>query len=252
MVLVYSNINLWKAVQSSTSLVAFCSVRWVFSSRWIYISNYKPVQGISDNTGLMLSEPWYFTLRSASHTKILDRWTLLLYIASKWSWEVIRKDSDTSNCFQAHHKASSILHELTISKTLEQNQQLNCTLVKTAIAIFLDAPHQFWAEAISTATNLRNRSTMFTVKGATAHQQAWYSQKPPVNPLMVFGCMAYMHTSLTPRPGSVFYSDAKMCRKDTKSMTLSLRGSSRVEVSGLMSKRWKDHWLRKKGLYNIH
>ena len=86
----------------------------------------------------------------------------------------------TSKCFQAHLKACGIRHELTIPKTPEQNgvaERLNRTLVETTRAMLLDAklPHMFWAEAISTAAYLRNRSPTSAVEGTTPHQ-AWYGQ----------------------------------------------------------------------------
>lgn len=103
----------------------------------------------------------------------------------------------TSNRFQAHLKTCGIRHELTIPKTPEQNgvaERLNRTLVETTRAMLLDAklPHQFWAEAVSTATYLRNRSPTSAVEGATPHQ-AWYGQKPRVEHLRVFGSAAYVH-----------------------------------------------------------
>ena len=84
-----------------------------------------------------------------------------------------------------------------IPKTPEQKgvaERLNRTLVETTRSMLLDAklPHQFWAEAISTATYLRNRSPTSAVEGATPHQ-AWYGQKPRVEHLRVFGSAAYIH-----------------------------------------------------------
>ena len=103
----------------------------------------------------------------------------------------------TSKSFQAHLKACGIRHELTIPKTPEQNgvaERLNRTLVETTRAMLLDAklPQKFWAEAISTAAYLRNRSPTSAVEGTTPHQ-AWYGQKPRVEHLRVFGCVAYVH-----------------------------------------------------------
>ena len=103
----------------------------------------------------------------------------------------------TSNSFQAHLKSCGIRHELTIPKTPEQNgvaERLNRTLVETTRAMLLDAklPHQFWAEAISTATYLRNRSPTSAVKGATPYE-GWHGDKPQVKHLKVFGSTAYVH-----------------------------------------------------------
>ena len=103
----------------------------------------------------------------------------------------------TSNAFQAHLKCCGVRHELTIPKTPEQNgvaEHLNCTLLEATRALLLDAklPQQFWAEAISTAAYLRNRSPTTAVDGATPHQ-AWFGQKPRVDHLRVFGCTGYVH-----------------------------------------------------------
>ena len=60
--------------------------------------------------------------------------------------------------------------------------------------MLLDAnlPHKFWAEAISTAAYLRNRSPTSAVEGTTPHE-AWYGRKPRVEHLRVFGSTAYVH-----------------------------------------------------------
>ena len=114
--------------------------------------------------------------------------------------KVLRMDNGgefTSKVFEAHLKACGIRHELTIPKTPEQNgvaERLNRTLVETTRAMLLDAnlPQKFWAEAVSTAAYLRNRSPSSAVGGITPHQ-AWYGQKPRVDHLRVFGCTAFVH-----------------------------------------------------------
>ena len=103
----------------------------------------------------------------------------------------------TSKKFQDHLKACGIRHERTIPKTPEQNgaaERLNRTLVEATRAMLLDAklPQSFWAEAISTATYLRNRSPTSAVDGRTPHQ-AWYDKIPGAEHLRVFGCAAYAH-----------------------------------------------------------
>ncbi len=103
----------------------------------------------------------------------------------------------TSNAFQAHLKACGVRHELTIPKISEQNgaaEHLNHTLVEMMSAMLLDAklPHRFWAEAVSTAAYVRNRSLTSAVVGTTPHQ-AWFGKKPRVDHLRVFGCTVYVH-----------------------------------------------------------
>ena len=103
----------------------------------------------------------------------------------------------TSREFQNHLKNCGIRHELTIPQTPEQNgaaERLNRTLVETTRSMLLDArlPQSFWAEAVSTAAYLRNRSPTSTLEDMTPHQ-AWYGQKPGVKHLRVFGSIAYAH-----------------------------------------------------------
>ncbi len=51
---------------------------------------------------------------------------------------------------------------------------------------------KFWAEALSTAGYLRNRSVTTAVNGMTPHE-AFTGEKPSVQHLKVFGCDAYIH-----------------------------------------------------------
>ena len=51
---------------------------------------------------------------------------------------------------------------------------------------------QFWAEALSTATFLRNRSPTKAVCGMTPHE-AWTGEKLQVDGLRIFGCQAFVH-----------------------------------------------------------
>ena len=105
----------------------------------------------------------------------------------------------TSTEFQNYLKGSGIRHELTIPKSPEQNgaaERLNRTLVETTRSMLLDAklPQAFWAEAVSTAAYLRNRSSTSALENMTPHQ-AWYGWKPGVEHLRVFGSTAYVHIS---------------------------------------------------------
>ena len=53
-------------------------------------------------------------------------------------------------------------------------------------------PLTFWAEAISTACYVRNRSPTAFLKNVTPYKH-WYGKKPDVSNLKVFGCKAYVH-----------------------------------------------------------
>ncbi len=94
-------------------------------------------------------------------------------------------------------KTKGIRHELTVPKTPEQNgiaEWMNKTLMETVRSMLADAklPERFWAEALSTAVYLRNRSPTKSVEGMTPFE-AWTGKKPKVDYLRVFGCIAYAH-----------------------------------------------------------
>ena len=59
-------------------------------------------------------------------------------------------------------------------------------------------PKQFWAEALSTATYLRNLSPTKAVKDMTPYE-AWNNLKPDVQHLRVFGSICYAHIHKTER-----------------------------------------------------
>ena len=101
--------------------------------------------------------------------------------------------------FQSYLKKEGVRHELTVPKTPEQNgvaERMNRILVESVRAMLADArlPHRFWAEALSTAVYLRNRSPTMAVKGMTPFE-AWTGEKPNVEHLRVFGCAAYAHVA---------------------------------------------------------
>ena len=73
-------------------------------------------------------------------------------------------------------------------------ERMNKTLVESVRSMLIDArlPHKFWAEALSTAVYLRNRSPTKAVEDKTPYE-AWSGDRPNVKHLRVFGCIAYAH-----------------------------------------------------------
>ena len=114
--------------------------------------------------------------------------------------KVLRTDNGgeyTSREFENYLKSEGICHELTVPKAPEQNgvaKRLNRTLVEAVRSMLVDAnlPHKFWAEALSTAVYLKNRSPTKAVKDMTPFE-AWKNTKPKVGHLRVFGCNAFAH-----------------------------------------------------------
>ena len=74
------------------------------------------------------------------------------------------------------------------------------TLVEAVRTMLADSnlPHRFWAEALSTAVYLRNRSPTKALSGITPYE-AWNGTKPYVSILRIFGCCVYAHVVKTER-----------------------------------------------------
>ncbi len=114
--------------------------------------------------------------------------------ASGRQLKVLRTDNGgefTSTEFESYLQLRSegIRHEKTVPKTPEQNgvaERQNRTLVETIRSIIMLAdsklPHKFWAEALSTAVYLRNRSPTRALPGITPYE-AWMNTKPKVEHL---------------------------------------------------------------------
>lgn len=103
----------------------------------------------------------------------------------------------TSREFEDYLKREGIRHEYTVSKTPEQNgvaERMNQTLVDTVRAMLSDLklPKKFWAEALFTASYIRNRSPTTAVQGMTPYE-VLKGRKPNVKYLRIFGCNAFVH-----------------------------------------------------------
>ena len=143
---------------------------------------------------------WIYPLKTKD--QVFDHfreWKALVEKSSGKKLKILRTDNGgeyTFKKFEDFLKSEGICHECTIPKTPEQNgvaERLNRTLVESAHSMLLDAklPHEFWAEAISTASYLRNRCPTKVVDGMTPYE-AWHSSKPMVKHLRVLDVM-HMH-----------------------------------------------------------
>jgi hypothetical protein len=95
-----------------------------------------------------------------------------------------------------YFKRKGIAHRLTAPYTPQQNgkaERLNRTLMERVRAMLhnTNLPAKLWAECVSTANHVRNRSPV-TGKDKTPWE-LMYSVKPDVTALRVFGCTAYVH-----------------------------------------------------------
>ena len=114
--------------------------------------------------------------------------------------KILRTDNGGEYCSNSFNKYlinEGIRHEKTVPKTPEQNgvsERMNRTLVEMVRSMLIssDLPKSFWAEALNTATYLRNRSPSTANQGMTAFE-ALTGLKPNVDNLRIFGCIAYIH-----------------------------------------------------------
>ena len=102
-----------------------------------------------------------------------------------------------SKAFIQYCKEKGIRKEDTIPYTPQQNgvaERMNRTIMETTRSMLYHAhlPLKFWAEAVSTAVYLRNRSPTSSLNDVTPFE-AWFKEKPDVSNMKVYGCKAYAH-----------------------------------------------------------
>ncbi|KAL4379471.1 hypothetical protein GQ457_02G032120 [Hibiscus cannabinus] len=103
----------------------------------------------------------------------------------------------TSNEFNDFCKANGIRRPLTVPRSPQQNgvaERKNRTILNMARSMLKakNMPKEFWAEAVSCAVYLSNRSPTKNVDNVTP-QEAWSGRKPSVRHIRVFGSIAYAH-----------------------------------------------------------
>ena len=104
----------------------------------------------------------------------------------------------TSREFENFLSSNGIKHEKTVPKTPEQNgisERMNRSLVESVRTMLHDAdlPRKFWAEALSTAAYVKNRSPSSVLQGNKTPYEVFNKRKPNVNYFRSFGCEAYAH-----------------------------------------------------------
>lgn len=103
----------------------------------------------------------------------------------------------TSRAFNAYLREEGIQRQITPPHTPEHNgvaERLNLIIFGAVRSMLHRArlPPSFWAEAARTAVYVRNRCPTRAVKGMTPYE-AWTGNKPSIDHLRVFGCLAYVH-----------------------------------------------------------
>ena len=144
---------------------------------------------------------WFYVIKSKDQVfDIFKEFRIFVENTFDFKIKTIRTDNGGEYCstkFKDYLTNSGIRHELTVPKNPEQNgvsERLNRTLVEMIRSMLTNAnlPQYFWAEALSTAVYLRNRSPTNSVQGMTPFESLM-GRKPDVGNLRVFGCTAYAH-----------------------------------------------------------
>ena len=125
--------------------------------------------------------------------------TTLLETQAGRKLRVVRTDRGgeyLNNELKAFYAGKGIVHETTAPYTPEQNgkaERLNRTLMERVRAMLQDTklPNSLWAEAVTTANYIRNRSP---VNGATKTPlELFFGKKPDISLMRTFGATAYVH-----------------------------------------------------------
>jgi len=144
---------------------------------------------------------WVYVLKRKDQVfESFLKWKALVENSTGRKLKVLRTDNGgefTSRKFKEHLSQHGIRHETTVPKNPEQNgtaERMNRTLMESVRSMLADSalPQKFWAEALSTAVYLKNRSPTKSLSKTTPFE-AWSEEKPDVSHLRVFGCNAYSH-----------------------------------------------------------
>ena len=144
---------------------------------------------------------WIYILKKKAEVlRCFREWKAIVETATGRKVKTVRSDNGgeyTSTEFSSYLTCEGIRHEFTIPHTPEQNgvaERQNRTLIECVRAMLGDSklPHRFWAEALSSAVYLRDRSPTKALQGITPYE-AWHGMKPNVSGLRIFRCSAYAH-----------------------------------------------------------
>ncbi|MCO5552099.1 hypothetical protein L7F22_005609 [Adiantum nelumboides] len=102
-----------------------------------------------------------------------------------------------SNEFSSFLKKHGIQRQFTCRYTPQQNgvaERKNRHIAEVARALMSEknVPHCYWAEAVSTAVYIMNRTPTAAVHNVTPEEK-FTGKKPDLGHLKVFGCIAYVH-----------------------------------------------------------
>ncbi|MCO5596320.1 hypothetical protein L7F22_050381 [Adiantum nelumboides] len=132
-----------------------------------------------------------------------------------------------SNEFNSFLKKHGIQRQFTCRYTPQQNgvaERKNRLIAKVARALMSEknVPHCYWAEAVSTAVYIMNRTPTAAVHNVMRPEKKFSSKKSDLGHLKVFGCIAYVHvpdelrTKLDPKVEKCIFIEYSLEQKGYK------------------------------------
>lgn len=144
---------------------------------------------------------WVYVLKHKSEAfNKFKEWKILVENQTEKKIKKLRTDNGLEFCsneFNQFCKSHGIARHLTVPGTPQQNglvERMNRTLLNKVRCMIISSglSKAFWAEAVSTAAYLVNRSPSTALNMKTP-MEAWTGQKQDYSNLRVFGSVAYAH-----------------------------------------------------------
>nr|CAJ86192.1 H0306F03.15 [Oryza sativa] len=142
----------------------------------------------------------YFLKHKYQAFNVFKEWKTMVERQTERKVKILRTDNGMEFCskiFKSYCKSEGIMRHYTVPHTPQQNgvaERMNRTIISKARCMLSNAglPKQFWAEAVSTACYLINRSPGYAIDKKTPIK-VWSGSPANYSDLKVFGCTAYAH-----------------------------------------------------------
>nr|CAH65740.1 OSIGBa0127D24.3 [Oryza sativa] len=142
----------------------------------------------------------YFLKHKYQAFDVFKEWKTMVERQTERKVKILRPDNGMEFCskiFKSYCKSEGIVRHYTVPHTPQQNgvaERMNRTIISKARCMLSNAglPKQFWAEAVSTACYLINRSPSYAIDKKTPIE-VWSSSPAKYSDLRVFSCTAYAH-----------------------------------------------------------
>ncbi|KAH9704469.1 hypothetical protein KPL70_011474 [Citrus sinensis] len=144
---------------------------------------------------------WIYVLKHKSEALgKFKEWVTLIENQTGKKIKRLRIDNGLEYCskeFEDFCKPKGIARHRTVTYTPQQNgiaERMNRTIIERVRCMLLNAnlSKGFWAEAVTTAAYLINRSPSSAL-GFKTPQEFWSGKPPNLSNLRIFGCLAYAH-----------------------------------------------------------